>query len=156
MLQKICIEKKPNYSFFYCTNCVVYGIFWTSCCIYWSNVIPDLGFFTTLEEQTEFLSLIIIILGLSLTISTVDTLVNAISSLIVVDGKATFNLNKKINYLKLSKYFMVGLSIVAFIIASKGFSVCIYFYCSYFAAFVLTVFSSFYNKKFDEKTHILQ
>jgi Na+/pantothenate symporter len=53
----------------------------------------DLGFFTLLlKEQTEMLSLIIIILGLALTISTVDTLVNAISSLFVVDGKATFNL----------------------------------------------------------------
>ena len=52
----------------------------------------DLGFFTLLlKEQTEMLSLIIVILGLALTISTVDTLVNAISSLFVVDGKATFN-----------------------------------------------------------------
>ena len=33
---------------------------------------------------------VIIILGLCLTISTVDTLINAISSIIVVDGKATF------------------------------------------------------------------
>ena len=58
---------------------------------------PDLGFFTLfLKEQTEFLSLFVIILGLALTISTVDTLVNAISSLIVVDGKATFNISKKI------------------------------------------------------------
>ena len=57
---------------------------------------PDLGFFTLLlKEQTELLSLIIVILGLALTISTVDTLVNAISSLFVVDGKATFNFNKK-------------------------------------------------------------
>ena len=74
--------------------------------------------------------------------------------MIVVDGKATFNLNKKINYLKLSKYFMVGLSIVAFIIASKGFSVLYLFLLAdlFCCAFVLTVFYSFYNKKFDEKT----
>ena len=64
----------------------------------------DLGFFTLLlKEQTAMLSLIIIILGLALTISTVDTLVNAISSLFVVDGKATFNLDKKTDYLKISK-----------------------------------------------------
>ena len=56
----------------------------------------SIGFFTLLlKEQTEMLALIIITLGLALTISTVDTLVNAISSLFVVDGKATFNLNKK-------------------------------------------------------------
>ena len=35
---------------------------------------------------------------MALTISTVDTLINAISSLIVVDGKATFSLSKKTNY----------------------------------------------------------
>jgi len=119
------------------------------------NVIPDLGFFSLLlNEQTEFLSLIIVILGLSLTISTVDTLVNAISSLIVVDGKATFNLSKKTNYLTLSKYFIVVLSIVAFTIASKGFSVLYLFLLAdlFCCAFVLTVFYSFYNKKLNEKT----
>ena len=37
---------------------------------------PDLGFFTLLlKEQTELLSLFVIVLGLALTISTVDTLV---------------------------------------------------------------------------------
>jgi len=79
---------------------------------------PDLGFFTLLlKEQTEMLALIIVTLGLALTISTVDTLVNAISSLFVVDGKATFNLNKKTDYLKLSKYFIIFLSVIAFIVA---------------------------------------
>ncbi|AAZ21629.1 sodium:solute symporter family transporter [Candidatus Pelagibacter communis] len=119
------------------------------------KVIPDLGFFSLLlSEQTEFLSLIIVILGLSLTISTVDTLVNAISSLIVVDGKATLNLNKKTNYLTLSKYFIVVLSIIAFVIASKGFSVLYLFLLAdlFCCAFVLTVFYSFYNKKLNEKT----
>ena len=119
------------------------------------KVIPDLGFFSLLlSEQTEFLSLIIVILGLSLTISTVDTLVNAISSLIVVDGKATLNLDKKTNYLTLSKYFIVVLSIVAFAIASKGFSVLYLFLLAdlFCCAFVLTVFYSFYNKKLNEKT----
>ena len=88
------------------------------------KVIPDLGFFSLLFiEQTEFLSVLIVILGLSLTISTIDTLVNAISSLIIVDGKATFNFDKKTNYLKFSKLCLVTLSIIAFFIASKGFSV---------------------------------
>jgi Na+/proline symporter len=119
------------------------------------KVIPDLGFFSLLlSEQKEFLSLIIVILGLSLTISTIDTLVNAISSLIVVDGKATLNLEKKTNYLTLSKYFIVVLSIVAFAIASKGFSVLYLFLLAdlFCCAFVLTVFYSFYNKKLNEQT----
>ena len=119
------------------------------------KVIPDLGFFSLLlRNQTEFLSLLIVVFGLSLTISTVDTLVNAISSLIVVDGKATFNLNKKTNSLTFSKYFIVVLSIIAFAIASKGFSVLYLFLLAdlFCCAFVLTVFYSFYNKKLNEKT----
>ena len=120
-----------------------------------SNVSPDLGFFfLLLKDQTELLSIIIVILGLSLTISTVDTLINAISSLVVVDGKATFNLSKNTNYLKFSKYFIVGLSIIAFIIASKGFSILYLFLLAdlFCCAFVLTVFYSFFNKKLNEKT----
>jgi len=120
-----------------------------------AKVIPDLGFFSLLlKEQTEFLSLIIVTLGLALTISTVDTLVNAISSLIVVDGKATFNLNKKTNYLMLSKYIMIFLSIIAFVIASKGFSILYLFLLADLlcCAFVVTVFYSFYDKNINEKT----
>ena len=118
------------------------------------SVRADLGFFTLLlKEQTEMLSLIIIILGLALTISTVDTLVNAISSLFVVDGKATFNLDKKTDYLKISKYFIVFLSLIAFGIASKGFDILYLFLLAdlFCCAFVFTVFYSFYNKV-NEKT----
>ena len=119
---------------------------------------PDLGFFTLLlKEQTELLSLIIIVLGLALTISTVDTLINAISSLFVVDGKATFNFNKKTDYLKLSKYFIIFLSLIAFIIASRGFDILYLFLLAdlFCCAFVLTVFYSFYNKSINEKTAYL-
>jgi Na+/proline symporter len=118
------------------------------------SVTPDLGYFSLLlKDQTKFLSLIIIILGLSLTISTVDTLVNAISSLIIVDGKATFNFKTKINYFRLSKYFIIILSTIAFFIASRGFSVLYLFLLAdlFCCAFVLTVFYSFYNKNLNEK-----
>ena len=119
-----------------------------------SNVRPDLGFFfLLLKDQTQFLSIIVVILGLSLTISTVDTLVNAISSLIVVDGKATFDFNKNTDYLKFSKYFIIVLSIITFIIASEGFSILYLFLLAdlFCCAFVMTVFYSFYNKKLNEK-----
>ena len=115
---------------------------------------PDLGFFTLLlKEQTEFLSIIIVILGLALTISTVDTLVNAISSLFIVDGKATFNLDKKTNYLRLSKFFIIFLSLIAFFIASKGFDILYLFLLAdlFCCAFVFTVFYSFYKKGINEK-----
>ena len=119
---------------------------------------PDLGFFTLLlKEQTEFLSIIIVILGLALTISTVDTLVNAISSLFVVDGKATFNLDKKTNYLRLSKFFIIFLSLIAFFVASKGFDILYLFLLAdlFCCAFVFTVFYSFYKKGINEKVAYL-
>ena len=115
---------------------------------------PDLGFFTLLlKEQTKFLSFFVIVLGLALTISTVDTLVNAISSLIVVDGNATFNLDKK-KSLNFSKYIILFLSLISFIIASKGFDILYLFLLAdlFCCAFVLTVFYSFYNKHINEKT----
>ena len=73
------------------------------------KVIPDLSFFyLLLKNQKEYLFIIVIILGISLTISTIDTLVNAISSLIIVDGKASFNIKKQNNFFKLSKYFIIS------------------------------------------------
>ena len=116
---------------------------------------PDLGFFSLLlKEQSTLLSFAVVILGLALTISTVDTLINAISSLIVVDGKATFNFKKKIDYLKFSKSIILILSVISFGIASKGFDILYLFLIAdlFCCAFVLTVFYSFYNKNINEKT----
>ena len=119
------------------------------------TIRPDLGFFTLLlKDQTELLSLFVIVLGLALTISTIDTLVNAISSLLVVDGKATFNFNSKINYLNFSKYVILFLSFISFVVASKGYDILYLFLLAdlFCCAFVLTVFYSFYNKNINEKT----
>ena len=70
-----------------------------------------------------------------------------------MDGKATFNLDKKTDYLKISKYFIVFLSLIAFGIASKGFDILYLFLLAdlFCCAFVFTVFYSFYNKV-NEKT----
>ena len=92
-----------------------------------NNVIPDLAFFSLiLKEQSLAISVIIIILAISLTISSLDTLINAISSLVIVDGKKILNI--KNDYLKLSNQFIIFLSLVAFIIASKGLSILYLFY----------------------------
>ena len=118
------------------------------------NVVPDLGFFSLLlKNQDVFLSIVIIVLGLSLTISTVDTLVNAISSLIIVDIKSVLYFVNKTDYLKFSKYFMIFISIITFFIASRGFSVLYLFLLAdlFCCAFVVTVFYSFYNKYLTEK-----
>ncbi len=121
-----------------------------------SNVVPDLAFFSLLlKEQILMLSVIVIILAISLTISSIDTLINAISSLVIVDGNKI--LNYKGNYLKLSKIFIIFLSIIAFIIASKGFSILYLFLIAdlFCCAAVLTIFYGFYNKNLTEKNAYL-
>jgi Na+/proline symporter len=117
-----------------------------------SSVIPDLAFFSLLlKEQNSMVSVIVIILAISLTISSVDTLINAISSLIVVDGNKV--LKFKGDYLKLSKNIIILLSAIALIVASKGLSILYLFLLADLlcCAAVLTVFFSFYDKKLSEK-----
>ena len=73
--------------------------------------------------------------------------------MIIVDGRATFDLDKKTNYLNLSKYVILFLSFISFIVASKGFDILYLFLLAdlFCCAFVLTVFYSFYNKSIKEK-----
>ncbi len=117
------------------------------------NVIPDLAFFSILlEEEVLTLSIIIIFLAISLTMSSIDTLINAISSLVIVDGKKFFRHNH--NYLKISKQIIIALSVIAFFVASKGLSILYLFLLADLlcCAAVLSVFYSFYSKSFSEKT----
>ena len=51
--------------------------------------------------------------------SSIDTLINAISSLIIVDGKKFFRHNH--NYLKISKQIIIALSVIAFFVAGSGY-----------------------------------
>ncbi len=122
------------------------------------KINPDLAFFSIiLKKNTPLISIFIIIMALSLTISTLDTLVNAISSLIVVEGKHISFVNKKNNYLKLSKIILIVLSIIAFIIASKGFSILYLFLLAdlFCCAAVFTIFNGFYKKKINEKNSFI-
>ena len=117
-----------------------------------SSVIPDLAFFSLLlKEQTIFLSIIILVLAISLTISSIDTLINAISSLIVVDGNKIFKF--KGNYLNLSKQIIILLSLITFFLASQGFSILYLFLLADLlcCAAVLTIFYSFYSNSLNEK-----
>ena len=116
------------------------------------NVMPDLAFFSLLlKDQVLILSIIIILLAISLTISSIDTLINAISSLVIVDGKKIIKFRG--NYLNLSKYFVIFLSIITFYVASKGFSILYLFLLAdlFCCAAVLTIFISFYNNLIEEK-----
>ena len=117
-----------------------------------SNVIPDLAFFSLLfKEQAYSLSVIVIVLGISLTISSIDTIINAISSLIIVDGNKIINF--KVNYFKLSNYLIILLSIIVFVVASKGLSILYLFLLAdlFCCSAVLTVFYSFFTKSISEK-----
>ena len=117
-----------------------------------SKINPDLAFFSILlRDKSEFLSMVIIILAISLTVSTIDTLVNAISSLIVVDGK---KINKN---LKSSNTFVIVISVIALVVASKGFSILYLFLLADLlcCAAVFTVFYGFYKKNLKEKSLIL-
>ncbi len=115
------------------------------------EVIPDLAFFSiVLDEKSELLSITIIILAISLTVSTIDTLVNAISSLIMVDGK---KINKN---LKSPNNIVVLLAIISFFVASKGFSVLYLFLLAdlFCCAAVFPVFYGFYRRKFNQSKAI--
>ena len=117
-----------------------------------NNVIPDLAFFSLLlKEQSVTLSIIILVLAISLTVSSIDTLINAISSLIVVDVNKIIKFKR--DYLKLSKQIIIFLSLITFFIASKGFSILYLFLLAdlFCCAAVLTIFYSFYSKSLNEK-----
>ena len=117
-----------------------------------STVVPDLAFFSLLfKEQIIMLSVIVVILGISLTISSIDTLINAISSLIIVDGNKVINF--KGDYFKLSNYLIISISIIVFVVASKGLSILYLFLLAdlFCCSAVLTLFYSFYEKSIKEK-----
>jgi Na+/proline symporter len=116
------------------------------------NVIPDLAFFSLLlKENLVVFSIVIIVLAISLTISSIDTLINAISSLIIVDLDRIIKL--KNNHKSISKQIVIFLSIIAFFVASKGFSILYLFLIAdlFCCAAVLSVFYTFYSKSHDEK-----
>ena len=117
-----------------------------------STIIPDLAFFSLLfKEQALMLSIIVIVLAISLTVSSIDTLINAISSLIIVDGNKVIKF--KGDYLKLSKQIIIILSLISFFVASKGLSILYLFLLAdlFCCAAVLSIFYSFYLKSFNEK-----
>ncbi len=116
------------------------------------TIIPDLAFFSLLfKEHALMLSIIVIVLAISLTVSSIDTLINAIASLIIIDGNKVIKF--KGDYLKLSKQIIIILSLISFFFASKGLSILYLFLLAdlFCCAAVLSIFYSFYSKSFNEK-----
>ena len=86
---------------------------------------------------------------MSLTLSTIDTLINAISSLIIVNGN---EINKRLsgkNIKSKSNLIILLLSILVFVLASKGYSILYLFLLADLlcCAAVITIFYGFFNKK---------
>ena len=118
------------------------------------EVNPDLAFFDLLLKNKDlYIILGIIILALSLTLSTIDTLINAISSLLILNGKqinkspAGKELKKKVNFT------ILLLSLIVFLISSKGYSILYLFLLADLlcCAAVITIFYGFFRKKIEFK-----
>ncbi len=117
-----------------------------------SNVMPDLAFFSlVLKEQHGLLSVIIILLAISLTVSSIDTLVNAISSLIIVDGNKI--IKTKGNFRKISDKIIIFIALISFFVASKGLSILYLFLLAdlFCCAAVMSIFFGFYSRSFTER-----
>ena len=118
------------------------------------KVIPDLAFFDLILNKKNSLIVIgILILAMSLTLSTIDTLINAISSLIIVNGN---QINKNLNGKKIkdqANIIILLLSVLVFIFASKGYSILYLFLLADLlcCAAVITIFYGFFNKKINSK-----
>ena len=118
------------------------------------KVIPDLAFFDLILDEKNFLIVIgILILAMSLTLSTIDTLINAISSLIIVNGN---QINKNLSGKKVkdqANIIILLLSVLVFILASKGYSILYLFLLADLlcCAAVITIFYGFFNKKINSK-----
>ncbi len=122
------------------------------------KIKPDLAFFNlVLSNNSFFIVVSILILALSLTLSTIDTLINAISSLIIVDGKEIHkSLSGKETRSKANKVILL-LCLIVFVLASKGYSILYLFLLADLlcCAAVVTIFYGFLNKKIEFRLAIL-
>ncbi len=122
------------------------------------KIKPDLAFFKIMLFNDDVLIIFsILILALALTLSTIDTLINAISSLIIIDGK---EINKFLSGKEIKdkcNKLILFLCAIVFIFASKGFSI---LYLFLFAdllccAAVVTIFYGFFNKKINTRLSLV-
>ncbi len=122
------------------------------------KIKPDLAFFKIMLSIDNVLIIVsILILALALTLSTIDTLINAISSLIIIDGK---EINKFLSGREIKdkcNKLILLLCVIVFIFASKGYSI---LYLFLFAdllccAAVVTIFYGFFKKKINTRLSLV-
>ena len=119
-----------------------------------SNVIPDLSFFELiLNNKSIPIVIMVLILALSLTLSTIDTLINAISSLLIVNGDQISEKFKGKKIKEKTNLVILFLCFLVFILASKGFSILYLFLLADLlcCSAVVTIFYGFFNKKISSK-----
>ncbi len=119
-----------------------------------NDIIPDLAFFQLiLNKKNIFVVIAIIILAISLTLSTIDTLINALSSLIIINGKKINTKLKGKNINRKANIIIILLSLVVFFIASKGYSILYLFLLADLlcCAAVITIFYGFFKKRIPTK-----
>ena len=99
-----------------------------------------------LKEQNYFISVVLILLSISLTISSIDTIINAISSLIIVDSYKFLTL--KCNFIILSTIIILTICLITFIVSSMGLSILYLFLLADLlcCAAVLSIFMVFIKK----------
>ena len=110
-----------------------------------------------LQKEGIFLTASILILALTLVMSSMDSLINAISSLLVIETKKFFRLKSEIDYLNFSKIFLILIAILVFYISSKGFSVLYLFLLADLlcCAAVIPVFYGMFKNDIDGKTALV-
>lgn len=122
------------------------------------GISPDLAFFKLMLLNDNVLIIVsILVLAISLTLSTIDTLINAISSLIIIDGK---EINKFLGGREIknkSNKLILLLCLIVFVFASKGYSI---LYLFLFAdllccAAVVTIFYGFFKKKINTRLSLI-
>ena len=122
-----------------------------------SNVIPDLAFFDLILNNNYIITISILVLALALTLSTIDTLINAISSIFIVNGN---QINKSISGKTVrnkTNYIIIFICIIVFVLASKGFSILYLFLLAdlFCCSAVVTIFYGFFNKNINYRLSYL-
>ena len=114
-----------------------------------SKVIPDLAFFDLILNNNYTITISILVLALALTLSTIDTLINAISSIFIVNGN---QINKSVSGKSVrnkTNFIIIFICILVFILASKGFSILYLFLLAdlFCCSAVVIIFYGFFKKK---------
>jgi Na+/proline symporter len=117
---------------------------------------PSTVFFSLIlnpmSGSNSILTISILVLVISLVVSSMDTLINAISSLFIINGGKFLKLKPRA-LKKLSYFLIIILSVVVFAIASKGYSVLFMFLFADLlcCAAAFTIFYGMFNKNISKK-----